>query len=171
MKRYYFAVIIFFGLTSCAEQEDKLSAVPVIAGGYNVEKTYEKEEGYYQLHFEIAHKYPSTEVMAFYESHFKKKFWKPVCQNSFQWQKMLMANEDPSKSYPTKSLFQVMFNEEEKKLVVVSVRHNGKKLENNNILWDEERQYVTISLSESRSDEYEYLRSFLRELCARPSSE
>ncbi|MDR2017062.1 MAG: hypothetical protein LBP90_05600, partial [Burkholderiales bacterium] len=43
-------------------------------------------------------------------------------------------------------------NEKEKKFIIIAIRHFGKKLENGNILWDEERQHVMIALNERYED-------------------
>jgi hypothetical protein len=167
-KKYFLAIVLSLGFVGCAKQEDKLSTIPVMEGAYAIEKVSQKKEGYYQLHFKIARKYPNTEVMAFYENFLKNNSWEPVCQNPFQWREGVMANEDPSKSYPTNSLLQVMSKEKEMKNVIILVRHNGKELENGSFLWDKEKQYVVISLEEIKNrDDYENILSFSKELCAR----
>ncbi|MDR2017232.1 MAG: hypothetical protein LBP90_06485, partial [Burkholderiales bacterium] len=150
VRKILFCVIaLFLGFVGCAKQEDNLAAIPVIEGAYAIGKERNKKEGYYRLDFEIDRNYLDVKVMTFYENYFKSNFWEPVCQDPLQWTEGVSVHfEDPSKSHPIKTLVQVLFNEKEKKFIIIAIRHFGKKLENGNILWDEERQHVMIALNE-----------------------
>lgn len=177
-KKCFLVFLFLSGIVACSEQEDKLSAIPVIEGAYGVEKASREKDGFYNLHFYIARKYPDAYAIVFYENYFKDNSWEPVCQNSFQWKTAYVTNKDASIFYPVKSLFQIMINENEKEFVTIGVSHNGKELGNGknlekrmvlddeNILWDEDQQHIVISLNKPKG-RYEDLIPFLKEFCTR----
>ena len=171
MKSILLILLFFLGFAGCAKQEDNLSAIPLIEGASAVEKVPREEEGYYQLHFEVARKYPDTDVIAFYKNYFKNNSWTPVCPDAYQWGKGVSGSQAPSKNYPVKSLVQVMSKEEERKIIFILVIHKGKELEDGSVSWDEERQHVTVSLSELKDkNEYERILSISKEICASNSN-